>query len=162
MESNAEDRARRVKRQLMRVPSLLDTQLVAAVDAFARSTENNRTGAISALLTKGLHALAIEGLDELWQSSGAEGQIEEVHEQVDDLFALAQAGAVRTFSTHRLLIHWVTSAGTLQVSEDELHAEIRAAGEDAVQQLLDELREPQGEPELADEPADDDDPTGLQ
>ena len=66
---------------------------------------------------------------------------------------------MRTFSTHRLLIHWVTSAGTLQVSEDELHPEIGAAGEDAVQQLLDDLREPQGALEPADElPGDDEDP----
>ncbi len=90
--------------------------------------------------------MAIEGLDELWKSSGAETQIEEVQKRVEDMFALAQATARRTFSTHRLLIHWVTSAGTLQVSEDELRAEIRAAGEDAVQQLLDELREPEGAP----------------
>ena len=65
---------------------------MTAVDAYARATENNRTGAISALLTKALHDLAIEGLDELWKSSGAEGQIEEVHGRVEDLFALAQGG----------------------------------------------------------------------
>lgn len=153
------DRARRrAKRGLERVEVLLDEDLVTAVESYARSAEKNRTGAISALVTKALHDLAIEGLDELWKNSGAERQIEGVHEQVADLFALAQAAARRAFSTHRLLIHWVTSAGTLQVSEDELRAEIRAAGEDAVQQLLDDLREPEREPEPAG--SDDDDPSG--
>jgi hypothetical protein len=150
------DKARQTERKLERIKVLLDEDLVTAIESYAHSTEKSRTGAISALVTKALRDLAIEGLDELWENSGAERRIEEVHEQVEDLFALAQATARRTFSTHRLLIHWVTSAGTLQVSEDELRAEIRAAGEDAVQQLLDELREPEGTPDPEDEEADDD------
>ncbi len=154
--ASAERARQQAKRKLDRVEVLLDEDLVTAVESYAHSTEKSRTGAISALVTKALRDLAIEGLDELWMNSGAETRIENVHDRVEDLFALAQATARRVFSTHRLLIHWVTSAGTLQVSEDELRAEIRAAGEDAVQQLLDELREPEGPPDPEDEEADDD------
>jgi plasmid stability protein len=81
--------------------------------------------------------------------SRADRLVELAEENLNELRTLAMLiGAVgRTvLGNQHLLIHWATREQDFGVSEEELSAELQAAGAEGWQQVLAELRDPAEEP----------------
>jgi hypothetical protein len=142
------------RRRFTQVKFRFDASLVKDLDDLARkSPERGRTSVATMLLRSGLHRLAARDWDHLWRVSGAEAQIEQLDDQVSRCEPFCREIALRLFVGQALLVAFMAESRELQVTAEELRAEALAVGESAVQQLLDELRYPDGD--SADEPPED-------
>ncbi len=115
-------------RRMPRSDVRFDPQWLARVEAFARSEGITRSRAI--------RELAGMGLDLVDEGDGIPmGRVDEVLEAIESEKRLMAPLGAATLGILRLLVHWATQTGGLRVSEDELLAEVRTAGEEEWQQL---------------------------
>jgi len=105
-----------------------DPHLRARVEAFAKSEGITRSRAIRELAGMGLDL--VDG-----QEGIPMGRVDEVLEAIESEKRLMAPLGAATLGILRLLAHWATQTGGLRVSEDELLAEVRTAGEEEWQQL---------------------------
>jgi len=131
-----------IEDSLQWVTARIPPALVREIEGHAKRAGVTRSEAIR-------ECLAV-GMDTIRGREGVPGgRVEEVLGAIESVRVAVELLGPPTLGTQRLLAHWATRGGGVNVDEDELLAEVRAVGADEWEQTISEAERGLPEPSMS-------------
>ncbi len=134
-----------VEASLQWVTARIPPALVREIEAHAKRSGTTRSEAIRECLAVGLETIR-------HRDGVPGGRVEELLGAIESVRLLLELLGPPTFGTQRLLAHWASRDGTVNVSEEELLAELRNVSADEWEQAVVEAERDLSKPRMG--PAD--------